>query len=434
MTADFHNPSLADVTKKMIIRALSIFERLKRPVCWETKEVPVINSPHGYRLEPQNVLDPRLALSFCKDELLSTEESQEFSEFVGSVEELKEELIDVLPQEPWDEKERLWKFVISQLVYRYFDLQKSLITHKDKTVLDEEAWSALYRDFESYCYSREITLIHSVPIFGVDVGSETITLTPTVCLRPASDEERRTFWSSAAHSHHITQWEVVTLRTILECRFEVLKDNLSIDTRKLVTLSESLLRLLTGTRVAMGFYLETCEPWFNCRDSGVGGLRSWAQTRSYLDFPYSSKQLSEVEIKTLAELWQIAAQLSEQKGFEIGLSRYAATFNRDDPSDQLIDSWIGLEALLGPFQNELSYRACLRTAYFLHPTDATQRRRIFDVLRKSYKARSTVVHGSSSAGAAQETRNILGEVLKHCLETKVTPKADVLDKLVLGAA
>jgi hypothetical protein len=72
---------------------------------------------------------------------------------------------------------------------------------------------------------------------------------------------------------------------------------------------------------------------------------------------------------------------------------------RDDADDQLVDACIGLEALLGQENAELSYRVSIRAAALLcsrkkQPLNPTV---VFDLTRKVYNRRSELVHGSVSS-------------------------------------
>lgn len=81
----------------------------------------------------------------------------------------------------------------------------------------------------------------------------------------------------------------------------------------------------------------------------------------------------------------------------LAMRRLSLALVRDAPDDQLIDACIGLEALLGQVDAELSYRIALRASALL-ATKATEPRNppaVFKMTRAVYNRRSELVHGST---------------------------------------
>ncbi len=88
------------------------------------------------------------------------------------------------------------------------------------------------------------------------------------------------------------------------------------------------------------------------------------------------------------------------------------------PNVALLLAWSGLEALFKT-ETELSFRLCLYIANFLKT--GPERTELFDLLRKSYTARSRVAHGSGGRlpdlpEAAHFARNVLLSCLTRCIE------------------
>jgi hypothetical protein len=77
----------------------------------------------------------------------------------------------------------------------------------------------------------------------------------------------------------------------------------------------------------------------------------------------------------------------------LALRRFDSAYERRTPEDALIDLWVAFEALLLPdVDGELSQRAALRIGRLVGQT-ASQRQEAFKLAKKSYTARSRVVHG-----------------------------------------
>ena len=69
---------------------------------------------------------------------------------------------------------------------------------------------------------------------------------------------------------------------------------------------------------------------------------------------------------------------------------------------------VGLEALYLPDGNdELSFRLALRVAYVLNPSD-NKEKKPYDFIRKMYKKRSNIVHGSKYSLSEEEVYKIEG--------------------------
>ncbi len=78
---------------------------------------------------------------------------------------------------------------------------------------------------------------------------------------------------------------------------------------------------------------------------------------------------------------------------DVAIRRFNFSYDRRLPEDKLIDFITAFEALfLKGVEGELSYRLALRCAYFLGK-DEEERKKIFEILRGAYDARSKIVHG-----------------------------------------
>jgi hypothetical protein len=109
----------------------------------------------------------------------------------------------------------------------------------------------------------------------------------------------------------------------------------------------------------------------------------------------------------------------------LALTRWNSAVDRLREEDNLIDYWVALESLFVPDSTqELSYRAPLRIAAFLGET-GSERERIYNEMRDSYKLRSEIVHGSIQKKKGRgkrklslsEITNLTGSYLRQALIT-----------------
>ena len=107
-------------------------------------------------------------------------------------------------------------------------------------------------------------------------------------------------------------------------------------------------------------------------------------------------QVDTNELAVLPEL--VAALATAAKKARLAARRLSMAEIRDDPDDQLVDACIGLEALLGQENAELSYRVAVRAAALLSSRKDQQLNAavVFNLTRKVYNRRSELVHGSVS--------------------------------------
>lgn len=99
------------------------------------------------------------------------------------------------------------------------------------------------------------------------------------------------------------------------------------------------------------------------------------------------------------------------------------------PRVQLAVLWAGLEGIFGA-SSEIRFRISLYVARFLYPTDAEQRKGIFDAVKKLYDSRSAAVHGSKLKGdisaVVDDSAMVLCQLLRRCAETNAMPDENEL--------
>jgi hypothetical protein len=182
--------------------------------------------------------------------------------------------------------------------------------------------------------------------------------------------------------------------------------------------------------------------WYNVRGSWPGhpafgshpasGTAIWGPNPGVSGSRY---ELLERDVQPLRDLVSSFENVPQREQVRLALRRFDAAYERTRPEDKLIDYWVALEALFLKRKErmELSYRAALRIARFLGETPA-QRLDLFERMKESYKARSSVVHGDPPPRDIADTTAFTEEVLRTALRgSALSGSAPDLDKLDLDA-
>lgn len=94
----------------------------------------------------------------------------------------------------------------------------------------------------------------------------------------------------------------------------------------------------------------------------------------------------------------VAALRAAAANVRLAARRLSLAATRSASDDRTVDACIGLEALLGDGRDELSHRLALRAATVLatRAVDPADPHTIYDLIKKVYKHRSAVVHGTTA--------------------------------------
>jgi hypothetical protein len=136
-------------------------------------------------------------------------------------------------------------------------------------------------------------------------------------------------------------------------------------------------------------------------------------------------------------LFQRLRSARNDKTLALVLRRFDAAYARREDSDSLIDLWVAFEALLIPDGSaELSYRASMRIARLVG-TDVEGRKEVFKRARRSYNARSQVVHGTNVspkdiAEVLDDTRMLARSVIGQWLLEPPPGGVEALDNDMLA--
>lgn len=153
--------------------------------------------------------------------------------------------------------------------------------------------------------------------------------------------------------------------------------------------------------------------------------------------------LGDEKYSTISAVYRGLARGTRQA--KLAAQRLLQASMRSDSDDSLLDSCIGIEALLGEGRDELVHRMSLRAAAALaaasryHSPDVT-----YQLMKEVYKLRSQLVHGVSiknrtiavefhTIRATDAARYLLRWLLRAQIEAEPTWDALVLDRKILGA-
>lgn len=141
---------------------------------------------------------------------------------------------------------------------------------------------------------------------------------------------------------------------------------------------------------------------------------------------YPLHTLTQDESKYLQDNIEAARVLMEHHEFMTAIHCLASYRWHNGQNVQLAVIWTGIESLFN-IESEISFRLSFCIAKFLEPNDVDKAKSLFDLLRKLYRARSIVVHGSFSSSSRtqihplNESVVILQRILKRCIEIGELP-------------
>lgn len=164
--------------------------------------------------------------------------------------------------------------------------------------------------------------------------------------------------------------------------------------------------------------------WLTPRDAAMLDTADRIQSmRGYLDNPIRVS-LTPQSARRASQIFRRLAAAEPSEILFLALRRYNFAVERDYLLDQLIDCWVALEGLFAPdFSAGVRYRVCLRAARFLGQS-AADRASLFQFLKKSYDARSKIVHGGAPP---RDLRSICEETqrrLRDAILAWIDPRRD----------
>jgi hypothetical protein len=207
------------------------------------------------------------------------------------------------------------------------------------------------------------------------------------------------------------------------------------------------------SRVGVGYAQVLRRPvgWADIWVHDLPAISTMATVRQYPDsfddygWLHPLRTIPEQDLKPLP---QISASLrAAPSNVRLAARRLSLACLRAADDDRTVDACIGLEAVLGDGQDELSHRLALRaaTALATRPNNPAKPHTVYDMTKKVYKHRSAVVHGTSGAKSrliqlGEETYQaadvavlLLREVLTDALTRQPGWTPEALDGTLLAA-
>lgn len=255
-----------------------------------------------------------------------------------------------------------------------------------------------------------------------------------VFLRPLTPDEQRRIVRGSATALGVFGMGISTPKFALSLRTEVDFESLS-DYERAVALretgNESFQAIQTGLRLLQDsdVYCGLRVVNFDQVPDSFSNLERplptplFPKTGMHRDYRFGE---GDIEPLKLVVEWLRGDRASNIK---LAINRFNSCFERRSSEDQLIDAWIGLEALFGE-SAELKYRMSSRISRYIG-TSPDEREWIFNLARNTYDARSAIVHGNRPKLHVRQARDavvrMLSRSLIRSLEGGHPPPLDRLD-------
>ncbi len=290
-----------------------------------------------------------------------------------------------------------------------------LLGDRNGLVFDDHRFEEIYVAAENFFYSDTLPLRFLAPLLNFKMETERIELGKGLSLLSMAAKEREEYlaqvnsmwpgmgpgWRGAGFG-----WEEFGLELLMDApkEFGELTTTSALQS-PLETATERIAEALSAFRLfkpgAMGYAMlrQIVTGW---SPTGFTMYR-WNEVPLGPQYTLSSSEVGQFRI-----FWDQyrQARSRDRPRIDLALRRLNFGVERIRPEDRLIDYVIGLEALLtgGDEGGDLSYRLAMRGTRLLG-ADASARSKIYAELRKGYRLRSVIVHGS----AINQTVTIEGE-------------------------
>jgi len=254
---------------------------------------------------------------------------------------------------------------------------------------DENTFNDLYRELEEYIYTEGREIIVVAPLLNFELkGIEKIDLGDFIIRKISEDEFKMLLGKNALGEIHPLYPYGGIFKTIwcielkVKCPSKRRSEDLTPYIEKVIT----TLRLFKKGSIHYSAILDYPKVWKN----------HWGVSSHGGGEIYGPRyELTDKDIESLKAFWNKFKSLNTQNYpfLDVAIRRFNFSYERRLPEDKLIDYITAFEALyLKGVEKELSYRLALRCACFLGK-DGEERRKIFEILKSAYDARSKIVHG-----------------------------------------
>lgn len=277
----------------------------------------------------------------------------------------------------------------------------------------------MYPEFEEAIYAEDATWEVIAPLARFATESAPIEFPNGVTIRPLLKEERDFFQEMLGVTGTVQQG----ITSARNCLCQQVKAPKAASGVPLIAEDEfqevlTALRLLKPGTISFNAKAHWIQhPAFGT-EYAVGERSGSLSSRAYIHGPLY--RLTADDFSRAREIAAALPVIRENMVLSRSLDRFNFGYERRRSDDRLVDFWIALEALFlkKDEQMELSFRAGLRIARFVGES-AGDRRAIFESMRKSYGARSKVVHGNPVPGDIIDITNRTEETLRSALRKAV---------------
>jgi len=172
----------------------------------------------------------------------------------------------------------------------------------------------------------------------------------------------------------------------------------------------------------LGFNIQSDTPAQNI--SSKSALRSVHRHMSAFN-DESPFVVEKNDARWLTEHFADPRRLLDEDSFQTAVHCLATMYWHPHPRIKLAVIWAGIEGVFGA-SSEIRFKISLYMARYLAPEDSTERKAIFELVKKLYSDRSKAVHGTKLKGdlsvAVAESAKLLNKLLVKCIEVGSLPR------------
>jgi len=290
-----------------------------------------------------------------------------------------------------------------------------------------EEFNSLYNSFESFLYDDYLETAHYIHLYNYDQTFEILSLSPRICIRRASTNEKREELDES-HSDLIISSYISDFVIEIKSRLKKeISDNKSLrysnnleEHNKIINIFDLILNSLRVLKKSSVFLSNR-----NITDINAFTSQSKVTFISSNLIPIFEGEICKIYKEEAEELKNIfsfinqnsinLARNKDEQRLRIAITRLNDGITRGSLLDRLIDYMIGLEALFLPDGNqELQYRLATRVAFNLEKK-FEKRKQLYKDMKKYYNERSKGIHGDTSKLKKEDVVSVEGILRKSIL-------------------
>ncbi|HEX7402246.1 MAG TPA: hypothetical protein VF369_08715 [candidate division Zixibacteria bacterium] len=289
--------------------------------------------------------------------------------------------------------------ILDSLLYQSFDEAKPFKFNAD-------LFDSIYNKVEDLFYSKSIKFIVSATLQNFECEKEELCLSDDLRIVKMTPKEREDLWRGSRYSSWLPDNLIPFFKYRIQQKFEKPKyiEETPIDASKNV-LNENphdiardkfnnvvtALRLFKSGIVGFSMVMTIPITWFP-----IGGGYSSRRGEHVQCDKYFLTEAETNNFEAFFTKFIMDKSASNTQSFiELALDRFNYAYDRKRPEDKLIDYMIAFETLYlkKEDEGEYGYRMSMRVASLLGKIP-DERKQIFLDLKKAYRLRSKIVHGS----------------------------------------